>query len=87
MLDQVGLDQRLGVDAVAVLRRDEDALDLDRALVAVLVDLVADRHLRLAVGPQVREDRRPCAPPTSRLASLCASMIGSGISSGVSSVA
>ena len=55
VLDQVGLDQRLGVEPVAVLRRDEDALDLDRALAAVLVDLVADRDLRLAVRPQVRE--------------------------------
>ena len=55
VLDQVGLDQRLRVEPVAVLRRDEDALDLDRALAAVLVDLVADRDLRLAVGPQVRE--------------------------------
>jgi hypothetical protein len=54
-VDQVGLDQRLGVAAVGVLRRDEDALDLDRDLTAVLVDLVADGHLRLAVGPQVRQ--------------------------------
>ena len=38
-----------------MLGRDQDALDLDRALVAVLVDLVAHRHLRLAVGPQVRQ--------------------------------
>ena len=38
-----------------MLRRDEHALDLDRPLAAVLVDLVADRHLRLAVGPQVRQ--------------------------------
>ena len=38
-----------------MLGRDQDALDLDRALVAVLVDLVAHRHLRLAVGPQIRQ--------------------------------
>jgi hypothetical protein len=38
-----------------VLRRDEDALDLDRPLVAVLVDLVANSHLRLSIGPQIRE--------------------------------
>ena len=38
-----------------MLGRDEHALDLDRPLVAVLVDLVAHRHLRLAVGPQVRQ--------------------------------
>ena len=55
VLDQVRLDQRLGVEPVAVLRRDEDALDLDRPLAAVLVDLVANRHLRLPVRPQVRE--------------------------------
>ena len=41
-----------------MLRRDEHALDLDRPLAAVLVDLVADRHLRLPVGAQVREDVR-----------------------------
>ena len=39
-----------------MLRRDEHALDLDRPLAAVLVELVADGDLRLAVGPQVRED-------------------------------
>ena len=55
VVDQVGLDQRLGVEPVAVLRRDEHALDLDGPLAAVLVDLVAHRHLRLAVGPQVRQ--------------------------------
>ena len=36
----------------------EHALDRDRALRAVAVDLVADRHLRLAVGPQVRQHVR-----------------------------
>ena len=56
VLDQVGLDQRLLVEAVAVLRRDEHAHDLDGPLPSVLVDLVADRHLRLPVRPQVRED-------------------------------
>ena len=50
MLDQVGLDQRLGVDPVGVLGGDQDLLDLHRAAV-----LVADRHLRLAVGAQVRQ--------------------------------
>ena len=58
VLDQVGLDQRLRVEPVAVLRRDEDALDLDRPLAAMLVDLVANRDLRLAVRPQVREHVR-----------------------------
>ena len=38
-----------------MLRRDEDALDLDRPLRAVLVDLVANGHLRLAVGAKVRQ--------------------------------
>ncbi len=54
-LDQVGLDQRLGVDPVRMLGRDQDALDLDRALDAVLVLLVADGHLRLAVRPEVEQ--------------------------------
>ena len=49
VLPQVRLDQRLGVDAGLVLRRDQDLLDLDRLAV-----LVADRDLRLAVGAQVR---------------------------------
>ena len=39
-----------------MLRRDEHALDLDRPAPAVLVDLVADRHLRLPVRAQVRQD-------------------------------
>ena len=38
-----------------MLRRDEDALDLDRRLPSVLVELVADRDLRLAVGTQVAD--------------------------------
>ena len=53
VLDDVGLEQRVDVEPLAVLRRDEHALDLDRALAPVLVHLVADRHLRLAVRPQV----------------------------------
>ncbi len=55
VVDQVGLDQRLGVEAVAVLGRDQHPLDLDGALAAVLVDLVAHRDLRLAVGAQIRQ--------------------------------
>ena len=62
VLDHVGLDERVRVEAVAVLGRDEDALDLDRPLGPVLVDLVADGHLRLAVRAQVREDVWPSAP-------------------------
>ncbi len=54
-LDQIRLDQRLRVEIVGVLGRDEHPLDLDRTLPAVLVDLVANRDLRLAVGPQVLE--------------------------------
>jgi hypothetical protein len=49
VLPQVVGDQRLG--ALAVLGGDQQLLDLDRAAVAV-----ADRHLRLAVRPQVRHD-------------------------------
>ena len=52
-LDQVGLDQRLGVATIGMLGRDEDLLDLDRRLPALVVHLVANRHLCLAVGPQV----------------------------------
>ena len=55
VLEQVGLDQGLGVEAVAMLRRDEHPLDLDRPLDPALVDLVADGHLRLPVRPQVRQ--------------------------------
>ena len=53
VVDQIGLDHRLGVESVAMLRRDEHALDLDGSLVTVLVDLVAHGDLRLAVGPKV----------------------------------
>ena len=56
VLDQIRLEQRVAVEAVAMLGGDEHALDLDRPLAAVLVELVADRHLRLPVGAQVRED-------------------------------
>ena len=38
-----------------MLRRDQHALDLDRPPAAVRVLLVADRHLRLAVRPQIRQ--------------------------------
>src|SRR5579864_839776 len=58
MRDQVGLQQRLDVEAVAMLRRDEHALDLDGAPASVLVLLVAHRHLRLPVGAQIRKDLR-----------------------------
>ena len=81
VLEQVGLDQRLGVDAVGVLGGDQDLLDRDRLAVAV-----ADGHLGLAVRAQVREDVG-LRTSARRLASLCASEIGSGISSSVSRVA
>jgi hypothetical protein len=58
VLDDVRLDQRVDVEALAVLRRDEDALDLDRPLATLVVDLVANRHLRLPVRTQVRQDLR-----------------------------
>ena len=48
VLEQVGLDQRLGVDAIGVLCGDQDLFDLHRPAV-----LVAHGHLRLAVGAQV----------------------------------
>ena len=51
VLPEVVRDQRLG--ALLVLRGDQQLLDLDRLAVAV-----ADRHLRLAVGPQIRDDVR-----------------------------
>ncbi len=53
VLEQVRLEHRLHVEAVAVLARDEHTLDLGRTLDAVLVDLVANRYLRLAIRPQV----------------------------------
>ncbi len=53
VLDQVRLDQRVGVEPVAVLRRDQHALDLGGLLAPVLVDLVADRYLRLPVGSEI----------------------------------
>ena len=42
VLDQIGLDQRLLVQPVAVLGGDEDTDDLDGPLTSVLVDLIAD---------------------------------------------
>ncbi len=86
MLDQVRLDHHLGIEPLAMLRRDEHTLDLDRPLMAVLVDVVPDRHLRLPSGRRYgsTSDLRTS---DSRRAILCASMIGSGISSGVSFVA
>src|SRR5581483_3663950 len=56
--DQIRLEQRLDVEPVAMLRRDEYALDLHRAAATLLVFLVAHRHLRLPVRTQVREDLR-----------------------------
>jgi hypothetical protein len=63
---KVGLEQRLDVDALAMLRRDEHALDLDRASPTVRVLLVAHRDLRLAVRPQIEQVVRlphRCEPP------------------------
>ena len=48
VLEQIGLDQRLRVHAVAMLRGDQDLLDLHRHAIEV-----ADGHLRLAVRAQV----------------------------------
>jgi len=58
VLDDVRLDQSVGVEAIAVLGRDEHASDLHGPLVAVLVDLIPDRHLSLTVRTQVRQDLR-----------------------------
>ena len=86
VLDQVGLDLTLGLDPLLVLRRHEHTLDLDRPAPAVLVDLVADRHLRLAaVAHFDRVGRIPslAPPPSTGARALWASMIGEcGISSG-----
>jgi hypothetical protein len=49
VLDDVRLQQRVDVETLPVLHRHEHAFDLDGLLPAVLVDLVAHRHLRLAV--------------------------------------
>ena len=46
-------EERLDVDLLAVLRGDQDGVDARGRAVAVL-----DRHLALAVGPQVRDDAR-----------------------------
>jgi hypothetical protein len=58
VLGEVRLDQRIGVEPVAVLCRDQDADDLDGPDVPVLVGLVADRDLRLPVGAQIWEHVR-----------------------------
>ena len=73
MLEEVGLEQRLDVEAVAMLRREQNALDLDGPL-----DRRA-RRPRTAPSPATcRRDggtgaRSPCGPRPCRLASLCAS--------------
>ena len=54
VLDQVGAQLLVEVDAAGVLGRDQHGVDADR--LAVLVD---DRHLRLAVGAQVRHGAGP----------------------------
>ena len=51
MLEQIGLDQRLRVDAVAVLGGDQHLLDLHRPAVEI-----AHRDLGLAVRTQIRDD-------------------------------
>src|SRR5205814_5847779 len=49
----VGREQRLDVDLLAMLDGDEDRLDSDGGPA-----LVPDRDLALAVGPQIRNDAR-----------------------------
>ena len=58
VLDDVGLHAPVDVDAVGVLRDDEQPVDLDRPRAAVLVLLVAHGDHRLAVGAQVLERAR-----------------------------
>ncbi len=53
VLDQIGLDQRLGIEARLMLGRDQHGAQRTRHAV-----LVVDGDLRLPVGPQVREDPR-----------------------------
>ena len=50
MLEEIGLEEGLDIESVAVLRRQKNPLDLDGPLDAMLVDLVPHRHLRLAIG-------------------------------------
>ena len=57
LLDQVGADHAVAVDAVLVLGRDQHALERDRLAVLVLVG-----DLGLAVGAQVREPDPTCGP-------------------------
>ncbi len=54
VLDQVGPDHRVAVDAVVVLGRDQHRAELGR----LAVDVV-EGHLGLAVGPQVGHGARP----------------------------
>ena len=82
LLDEVGADDRVAVDAVLVLGADEHVRQADRLAV-----LVVDGDLGLAVGAQVRAARRPCAPRLRRSLRRCASQMGIGIRSGVSSQA
>ena len=58
VLEEIGLEERLDVEAVAMLRGEEHPLDLDGPLDAALVDVVADRHLRLPVRPEIRQHVR-----------------------------
>ena len=61
LLDQIRLDHRLGVETLAVLRRDEHPLDRHRLLATVGVDLVADRTCAFPSGRRYGSSR-PCAP-------------------------
>ena len=54
VLEDVGIDDALQVGALGVLRGEDDLGDLGRPAV-----FVAHRDLRLAVGPQVRQDLGP----------------------------
>ena len=58
VLDDVGLHAPVDVDAIGVLRDDEQLVDLDGSRTAVLSLLVAHGDHGLAVGPQVLERAR-----------------------------
>ena len=49
VFDQVRADHRVAINSVVVLSRDQHGLELDRSIVLVL-----ERHLRLGVGPKIR---------------------------------
>ena len=81
VLDQIGPDHRVAVDAVVVLRGDEHGLEPDGS-----VALVLEGDLGLGVGSQVR--MVPALRTSACFSAMrCARWIGSGMSTSVSSLA